>query len=312
MSEGSVARGFRQQDDKDQTAFQSYDGVNRRTVGLLPDGKYDRSSIIPIAGSANRHRFLLSLEASQQSGCIKIASNKRKSRGAVLMFRGRVLGSVYGSKTIDQQLFDQVAYSNVSIDIANNDCTIDAYTLPEELVIAAASLFHGQQFQVDEQASPAETFKSYLQVLIDSNMPGCAVFNDHRNAPVCIAYVFAGKLVGLYAVREGWLPPTLGVALAQIAKYKQASIAGSMLKARNIDEVLELTFSLSGLADRQTESWTGLQLELEKSFRVTTMTVRKFRVAEAPVQQDRFIPTRGRKVMRNHQGDYRNLYSVNP
>jgi hypothetical protein len=201
---------------------------------------------------------------------------------------------VYGRKLLEHQLFDDNAYSNACVDLVDPDSVVDAFTLADELVIAAAALFHGHPFEVEPQETVEETFKNHLRVLIESNMPGCIVLSDLNNVAVCLAYVFAGKLVGLYAAPEGWLPPSLAIAFAQVAKHPRVTVTGSMLRARNVNEVFDLTFSLSGLADRSKENWSGLEHQIDQSVRIAKVDVGKLKGLNKTVQQDRFIPSRGR------------------
>lgn len=292
MFESSEARTLRQHFKKCESSNQQYGGLNRRTVGLLPDPQEQESASLPVNSLANRNRLLVTLEAEQQTCCLKIASDRRKSRAAALIFRGRVLGTVYGSKVYQQQLFDHSAYANFCTDLIDPDSTIDAYRLDEELTIAAAALFHGQPFEINQQISAEEAFKNYVQVLMQTNMPGCVVLSHCQQLAVCLAYVFGGKLVGFYSAQEGWQPPVLSAAVNQILKYPEASVSASMLTARNIGEVFDLTFSLSGLADRCTQSWSGLSNHLEHGFRVSRVDSSKLKPNNQAVQPDRFIPSR--------------------
>jgi hypothetical protein len=152
-----------------------------------------------------------------------------------------------------------------------------------------------------------------VQTLIQANMPGCVVVSHFDHLAVCLAYVFGGRLVGFYSAKEGWMPPVASVALNQVQKFPQASVTASMLHARNINEVFDLTFSLSGLADRSTASWSGLSHQMEQAFRLTKVDPAKLKITNPRISQDRFIPSRGKTVNQQIYRNYgNNLFSTNP
>src|SRR5580693_1581666 len=136
--------------------LRKYKGTNRRAISLMPGPALRDTQDIPVSDQTKFRQMLLSIEANQSSCCIKITSPKHKSRGAVLVFRGRVVGCMYGNKRLERQLFGQEAYSCVLADISHQSNVIDAYLLSEDLVLAAASLFNGEIFNADSVHSPEE------------------------------------------------------------------------------------------------------------------------------------------------------------
>jgi hypothetical protein len=180
-----------------------------------------------------------------------------------------VLGCIYGNRRYPNQLFGEEAYKHILTDIAQPDNFIDAYILSEEIVLAAGSLFHGEVFNGDNGSCAEELFETAYRGLIDSAMPGCIVVNDQNNLPVCLVYIFAGRIVGIFSHRDGWLNTQYETGLRYVAKTRNARVCASMLAARNTQEVNNITFSLSGLADRASEPWAGvLRYELSNSLYV--------------------------------------------
>jgi hypothetical protein len=100
---------------KGARAGKQYDGTNRRAIALLPEPKCEQSSALPGSQYRNRQQLLLAIEANKSTGCIKIISNKRKSRGALLVFQGRLLGAIYGSTTVQGTLFYEEAFSRLLV-----------------------------------------------------------------------------------------------------------------------------------------------------------------------------------------------------
>jgi hypothetical protein len=211
---------------------------------------------------------MVSLEANQRTCCIKMVSNARKSRGAVLVFRGRVLGAVYGNAGLAGKLFDQEAYARVSADLSERETASDVYIISEPIAIAAAALFHGEFSQPVTARSAVQCFSQFLSSLIESDMPGCVLINDDSGVALLSAYVFRGQLVGLYSGRTGWMQPDAQLAVQEASRYQQATVLSSKLNASSLEEVLGLTFSFSDLVDRTQDGWTEPFQNIDPSLRI--------------------------------------------
>jgi hypothetical protein len=235
-----------------------YKGSNRRAVAMIPGPALRETQAIPLSDQSRYRQLLLSLEANQSSCCLRISSPRNKSRAAVLIFRGRVLGCIYGSRKFGDQLFSEEAYQHILGDITERDNFIDAYILNEEIVLAAGSLFHGEVFNVDLAAKAEDIFEAAYHSVVQSAMPGCIVVNDGNNLPVCIVYIFGGRIVGIFSHVDGWLNNKYETGLKYVLKTRGAKVSASTLAASNTQEVHDITFSLSGLADRSAEQWTGV------------------------------------------------------
>lgn len=236
----------------DETEFK---GSNRRAVSLMPGPSVrDSQTDIPITNQSKFRQLLLSIEANLSSCCIKVASPRNKSRGAILVFRGRSVGCIYGNKRLDRQIFGQEAYGCILADIAHQNNTIDAYLLSEDLVLAAASLFNGDVYSAKGDQSPEEIFESAHTGLVHSGMPGSIVVKQPDGLPAVIVYIFGGQIVGVFSHKEGWVSTSYEKAWQYLVTTPKARVSASMLSARNIDEVFALSFSLSGLNENKTTS----------------------------------------------------------
>jgi hypothetical protein len=218
-----------------------YGGTNRRAIALLPE----QGSALPGSEFPDRRQLLAAIEARKGTGCIKVISKKAKSRGALLVFQGRLMGAIYGNASIQGQLFYDQAYKYLVNDLCDPETTVTAYSLSESLVIATGALFHGQFSEMQQRGGAGEAFNASLRMLTESNMPGCVMVNDSNNVAVLSVYLFGGKIVGLYSGREGWLTPSPQEAYQQISKYSGASVRSAMLKVRSLEEALALSTSLS-------------------------------------------------------------------
>jgi len=224
-------------------------GINRRATGLMPMPMSKENHDVLVAGSIKYTNLLLSIESRQSSCCLRIVSSGRKTRSAILIYRGRVIGCIYGQKGRDFQLFGQEAYQEAVIDLAQPRTLIDAYLLSEELVLAAAALFQGNTNVVQPTLPAEKLYCNTVNDLIAKRVVGCVVTNNNEGLAKCITYLFAGKIVGVYSFAKGYLVPILESGSGHSKNSPDDEIMISTLSAANEQEALNTTFSLTGLTD---------------------------------------------------------------
>ncbi len=248
---------LQQHNSRAEEQLRKYKGSNRRAISLMPGPALRDTQDIPVSDQTKFRQMLLSIEANQSSCCIKITSPKHKSRGAVLVFRGRIVGCIYGNKRLEHQLFGQEAYSCILADVNHQNNAIDAYLLSEDLVLSAASLFNGEVFNAAANNNPEQVFETAHRGLVHSGMPGCIVIKSAESVPVAIIYLFGGKIIGVFSHKDGWVSNSYEKAWQYLTQSPGAKVSASMLAARNIEEVLKLSFSLSGLDNCRQEGNTA-------------------------------------------------------
>ena len=224
-------------------------GLNRRAIGLLPLPHARETHEISRSETLRYTQLLLTMEAKQSSCCLRIIAPGRKARSAILIYKGRVIGCLHGNKKLANQVFGEEAHQQALIDLAQPDNVVDAYLLSEEIVLAAASLFHGNVMKVAPNVPPVNVYLNAVKSLINSNSVGCVVISNSESFAACMVYIFAGQVVGVYSFADGWLPPTLESGLQCLQSISDAKIMASAFTARNENEALNLTFSLTGLSD---------------------------------------------------------------
>ncbi len=218
--------------------------VCKRAIGMFPDS-VSREPDFKDTVTLRFHHLLISLEGAERTGCLKISSHLARSRSALLLFRGRVVGAVYGRKYMRGQYLHQDAHRCALADLATPGNLLDAYELPEDLVLAAASLFYGETLQLNMGQPVEAIFDSALGSLIRSGMPGCVIVNSYTEETVCIVYVSNGRVVGMFSATEGWTRGTPDVLKRQIAG-RQCKVHAAILP---LTDARSVGFSLSGIGD---------------------------------------------------------------
>ena len=218
----------------------------RRSIGLMPDAHEQAMHEIRDTLAIRFHHLLISLEGSGRTGCLKITSPNRRSRSAILLYRGRVVGCIYGQKGMRGQYLHQDAHKCALADLAAPGNLLDAYELPEEMVLAAASLFYGETLDLGFAPDPSQTFDYAVNSLIRCGLPGCVLINDEGGQTICIVYVAAGKVVGMFSAHEGWLKATQQEA-RRVISSQPCKVHASILTYRDAQH---FGFSLTGLEAR--------------------------------------------------------------
>lgn len=242
-------RHLQEQAQKFTTA--KFDGVNanRRAIGLVPLPTQRESHEIGEAKNLKYHQLLISIEARQSTCCLRIMSSSKRSRAAIMIFRGRVLGCIYGSKGIKGQLFGEEAYEHALSDLSSPDIVIDAYVLSDELMLASAALFHGDVLEVHPDAKSQQVFNTAVDGLSRSKSPGCVVISTCDNLAVCMLYFFGGRMIGLYSFQDGWVEASYASAQRYMLQTPDPMVSASALAAPNVDEVMRLTFGLTQIQE---------------------------------------------------------------
>ena len=265
-----------------------YRGLSRRAISLMPAPQSKGKDVLTFRNESDWNRLSLAIEASQKSGCLLIQSEKIKSRSAMLIFRGRILSCMYRNKGQGFHVFGDYAFESAVSDLKSASKRVDVYPLPDSLVIAAASLFHGMILPVKATGSAA-TFDAALRQLVESNLPGCIVITGKKEPTVGIVYIFDGRIIGLHCSKRGWLDASAKEAQQYLARNKHVRIQACMLPCENVVEVLHHTFSPSGL---DISTWEPLSptFPVPQIFFLRRLDELHLRRNSNVVQMDRFFP----------------------
>jgi hypothetical protein len=290
MSRNEEKMRLRQQRERDK-APPLYKGLNRRSIGLLPGPRDVKTCFLANHGMDPKRaeQVLLAIEANQNTCCIRTSSASVKSRAAALIFRGRVLGCVYGNKSMPSQLFGPAAYEHLHRELSLRDTAFESYMIEEDIALASASMFHGTVLDSPKQ-NPEESFRTIHEQLKGFNHPGCALIVDENSTAIFAAYYFRGKMVAAFSYQDGWLNPTLESAWRYLRDDSRLQVLSSMLTAGSITEVGELTFSVSGLADRVFDPLQSRDSQAVSSLMLIGFANQKEKKVRAAVDINRFVP----------------------
>jgi hypothetical protein len=193
----------------------------------------------------------LRIEANNESCCIKIESEKRKSRAAVLIARGQVIGCVYGSLALPQQIFGQEAFAHLVADLSARDVAVSSFYIPENIALAAAAMFHGGKFVATHVNKPVMALEVCIDLIDKSQGPGSVVVLDEKEDPVYLLYVSQGKLVSVNALAKNAPRDRKVKDKESLVKYLEAhptsQLMANSVSFRHYNLSDDLTFGLNPL-----------------------------------------------------------------
>lgn len=182
-----------------------YNGQNRRLISLLPRPQEQTDHLaIPLARYIKHRELFNSVQSHRSTCCVHIESNNKKSRAAILIYRGRALACIYSRQGYERHMDGQAALNEAMADLAQTDSCMDAYYLDDDLAVAAAAIFHGEKSEL-EGHNASSKFLAARTAFIDANATGTIVLKNTEGEFLCALYLSKGALRGVYSFRSGWL-----------------------------------------------------------------------------------------------------------
>lgn len=192
-----------------ETAFAVWADSHPRTYKLrravdviMPAAQPDEVKHYTV-GSSNLTEIFAELEASQFTGCIKSDCEEKPSRAAALIYRGRVVGGIYGTRTPSEPYTAEVALNMMMLDLGSEGTTLKIYPLPDQVVLPMSAMFLGFPAPVDDFLSDDALVQSVVEIcneLVSRKETGCITVTLPKTEELCLVYVHAGKCPGYFNV----------------------------------------------------------------------------------------------------------------
>lgn len=221
----------------------AYSGPNRRLSSLVPPSMGDDSESKMQARHLMVREFMLSLAAFERTCCIHVSSQWRRSRAAMLVFRGRILGCIYTRKDLDAPVFGEEGFTMALAELGEVDSQIEAYEVDEDIALASAALFSVRTLAEEDvdAGTPIDEYKKFLDV----DASGCIFLNDSDNQVVCRIYVLAGMIVGIYSHTQGWLDRDINLVEDIVDRNPEFTCETFFMPTMNMQEIYKEGFAAS-------------------------------------------------------------------
>lgn len=190
--------------------------------------------------------LITDLEGGMRTGCLKASSESKLSRSAMLFYKGRVVGCIYGCKSMpDKQLTTEEAMQATLGDLKAKDALVKIYDLPENIILPMSSLFLGYPVQGNNGAD-ATSYTEYLtNWFAGKQQTACLAVNIPTKVSTCLGFYYNGQFVGAFSVEEQKLVKDRKFLYELLRQNADANVEASILPPEMISSAVRFGFSLS-------------------------------------------------------------------
>lgn len=247
-----------------ETAFAVWADSHPRTYKLrraidvvLPAASADEVREYTV-GDANLKDVFDEIEQNAFTGCIKSECESRKSRSAALIYKGRVVGCIYGTRTPSDPYQTEVALNMMMLDFRSEDTAIKIYPLPDQVVLPMSAMFLGFPAPVDnflkgDEDALVQSVVEICDELVERKETGCITATLPKSQQLCLVYVHAGKCPGFFNVDFQRFSASLEELQQLIVEDIDARLELFLLPSEMTSPHVTFGYSLTGAYARKPE-----------------------------------------------------------
>ncbi|HEY9682246.1 MAG TPA: hypothetical protein V6C89_16365 [Drouetiella sp.] len=180
------------------------------------------------------------IENTKFTGCLKAQNEERLSRSAALLFEGRVVGCIYGTKSPKPQPYttETAMYLMIS-DLQTSGTDVQLYTLPEEVILSMSSLFLGCPIEGLPESNTPTVAIGLLKEFEKRGQTACLTLSTDGSGTISVSFVYAGKYIGSFLVEKQQFMPSVELPLQLPSEYDNARLDASFLPDEMISESIQ-------------------------------------------------------------------------
>jgi hypothetical protein len=170
------------------------------------------------------------IEDTKFTGCLKAQSEERLSRAAALLYEGRVVGCIYGTKSPKPEPYTTETALYLMIgDLQKAGTEIQLYSLPEEIILSMSALFLGCPIEgLGDSNTPSNAIE-LLDQFRKRGQTGCLTLSTDGSGTISVSFIHAGTYVGSFLVEKQQFLPSAELPLELPATYENAKLDASFL-----------------------------------------------------------------------------------
>jgi hypothetical protein len=191
-------------------------------------------------------KLLTDLELANFTGCIKARSEEKKSRSAMLIINGRVVGAIYGMKDAQETYSFDKATKMMGSDLLEPETLLTVYELPPGVVLSMASLFLGCKIIKDRGKSTADYLDHALVSMKLAGETGCITISQDSELITNMLFVFEGELIGVYRIKDQSFSEETSPLLEETREKDNAGIDAHILPVHLLSEAVTFGYKLTG------------------------------------------------------------------
>jgi len=189
--------------------------------------------------------LLTDLEGGMRTGCVKASSESRLSRSALLLYKGRAVGCIYGCKTIPETQPTEQSLQLMLSDLERPDTLVRMYDLPESVTLAMSALFLGYPVQRNDDYDSVG-YMNYIGSWFESKaQTACLAITLPASSATCLAFTYRGQFVGSFYVEDQNFSPDINFVHQLLKNDPDSNIEASILPPEMTSSAVRFGFSLS-------------------------------------------------------------------
>ncbi|MBX3076306.1 hypothetical protein KF913_20510 [Candidatus Obscuribacterales bacterium] len=212
--------------------------IDGETISTMRIGDYDVEWLIT------------QLEGGMFTGCVKAACESRLSRAAMLLYKGRAVGCIYGCKADPTTKPTEESLQAMLSDLESPDTVVSQYDLPEEITLAMSSLFLGYPVERHDDYSTKEYLDYICNWLGQKNGTATLAISLTQDRGTCLGYIYKGQFSGAFYVEDQAYRADRAFVDEMLENDPQAALEVSILPPEMHASAVRFGFSLSMARNR--------------------------------------------------------------
>ncbi len=197
--------------------------------------------------------LITQLEGGMHTGCVKASCESKLSRAAMLLYKGRAVGCIYGSKADPTTKPTEESLQAMLSDLEASDTVVTLYDLPEEITLAMSSLFLGYPVERHDDYSAKEYLDYICSWLGQKNGTATLAISLTEDRGTCLGYIYKGTFGGAFYVEDQKFRADRAFVDEMLTNDPRAALEVSILPPEMHASAVRFGFSLSMARTRKLE-----------------------------------------------------------
>jgi hypothetical protein len=195
--------------------------------------------------------LLTDLEGGMRTCCVKASNEDRLSRAAMLLYRGRAVGCIYGCKTMNDTQPTESSLEYMLSDMAMENTEVTVYDLPPDVTLAMSALFLGYPVHRSDDLD-AVAYVDYLcNWFKEKGQTACLALSIPSTQATCLLFVNNGEFVGSFYVEDQKFSKDKEFVYNLITPEPKTAVEASILPPEMTSSAVRFGYSLSMAKKRQ-------------------------------------------------------------
>jgi hypothetical protein len=179
-----------------------YDGKLRRMCDSFMHMRNESTYSLQCQQLRQR-QFFLALVSERSTCLLELASDARRVRASILMLDGRVIGAVFGRRSMPNKVFGRNAYLEALAEFAQPEAVLTVRTISNSLALTLAPLLRGGKPSYSCSLANEISLQQTKSQMLAAKAFGCAFLSDDQDVAHTLLYFTDGQLVSAYSYENG-------------------------------------------------------------------------------------------------------------